>query len=161
MRNIEIIIAALAVGFLLMIYPQKIEPRGIRNNNWLNIREDHRTDYDWVGEAIIDHDDQFEVFTAPEYGIRAAARILKNYRDLYGIQTVSGIINRWAPDSENNTAAYVDHVASVLGVGPDEFIDLDFQLPLLLQVMALHENGTLPGDAISVIEKGLELERTV
>lgn len=89
-----------------------MKPRNVRNNNPLNIKESA----DWVGESLIDIDKTFEEFTSPEYGFRAAYRILMTYRNSYGLTTVSDIISRWAPiavsagDDHNETQAYIDYV---------------------------------------------------
>lgn len=84
------------------------EPRGIRNNNPLNIR--HNSANNWQGMTGVD-DAGFVVFDDVASGYRAADKILDSYarRD---IVLVEDIINEWAPDSENNTSAYLDFVVS-------------------------------------------------
>lgn len=69
-----------------------IAPRGIRNNNPLNIREASKGGDQWVGERKTDDDKSFEEFISPEYGIRAVAKILKRYFDRYGLVTLDDII---------------------------------------------------------------------
>jgi len=118
-------------------YPHK---RGIRNNNPGNIDKGPK----WIGLADEQPDSRFSSFTAPEYGIRAMGRLLNNYQRLYGINTVSGLINRWAPDSENNTLAYVHHVADTLGVEPHQPITVADHLEPLVKVIIQHENGVQP-----------------
>ena len=39
----------------------------------------------------------FCVFSAPRWGIRAMAKILMLYQDRYNLDTVTGMISRWAP----------------------------------------------------------------
>lgn len=129
-------------------------PRGIRNHNPGNIRHGDK----WQGLAAEQPDSAFCTFTAPEYGIRAMGRILRNYRRKYGLNTVRGIINRWAPPVENDTAAYVNHVAQALGVGPDEAFDVDAALVPLVTVIIQHENGMCPYDN-ATIERGVALAR--
>ncbi|VVS92185.1 structural protein [Desulfoluna spongiiphila] len=114
--------------------------RGIRNNNPGNIRHGD----DWDGLAKVQPDPAFCLFKTPEYGIRAMARVLTNYQRRHGIKTVRGIITRWAPPSENDTAAYVDHVAQVVGVDPDEPLVVTEVLPRLIPVIIKHENGQMP-----------------
>ncbi len=80
-------------------------PRGVRNHNPGNIERDARTR--WQGQAARQSDPRFVVFTAPEWGIRAMARVLITYQDRHGCNTVAKIINRWAPPGENATSAYV------------------------------------------------------
>ena len=114
--------------------------RGIRNNNPGNIRHGD----DWDGLAKVQPDPAFCLFTTPEYGIRAMARVLTNYQRRHGIKTVRGIITRWAPPKENDTDAYVDHVAQVVGVDPDEPLVVIEVLPRLIPVIIKHENGQMP-----------------
>ena len=121
-------------------------PRGIRNNNPLNLREDIHGGDAWDGEALLDWDSSFEEFKSPKWGIRAGAKTLRNYQRLYGLYTVSDIINRFAPSVENNTASYVEHVASKLGVHAEQAINLDDRSTLtqLVNVIIKHENGINP-----------------
>lgn len=118
--------------------------RGIRNNNAGNIR----WGCSWQGlkkdgKSI---DKEFCVFESPEYGIRAMARILKNYSEIYKINTVGGIIHRWAPPSENDTVSYIKHVAKSLKVDADEVINVknDTVMLKLVKAIILHENGKQP-----------------
>ena len=85
-------------------------------------------------------------FMSPEYGIRAMIIILRNYQRKHGLNTVSGIIKRWAPPNENNTQAYINSVAQATGVTPDQCIDTsDSRFTVkLLQAIIKHENGNQP-----------------
>ncbi|MBO9490739.1 structural protein [Endozoicomonas sp. G2_1] len=124
-------------------------PRGIRNNNPLNIRENHRVDYDWEGEHPLDLDSEFEEFVSPQKGIRAAARILRNYRVNRGLDTVSGIISRWAPpknekgEFENHTESYIKSVAQKINIDPHQVLS-ERDYPSLIKAMIYHENGQQP-----------------
>lgn len=151
-----IVVAALAAGGLIMAgtFAGPV-PRGIRNHNPLNIREPKGGGDQWRGERATDDDPAFEEFDDPVWGIRAGARILKNYMSRYGLVTPRAILSRWAPPSENDTDAYVAHVAGVLGVGPDEPI-AEAQLPELIAVMIQHENGQQPY-SMALIREGVEL----
>lgn len=125
----------------------KALPRGIRNKNPGNIdRTTPRTP--WQGQLPAGQltDERFEQFQAPEWGIRALARTLITYQDKHGLNTVRGVINRWAPPSENDTGAYVAQVASKLGVTPNTPINVHehrFMLPLVKAIIH-HENGMQP-----------------
>ncbi|EBG6403350.1 structural protein [Salmonella enterica] len=134
-------------------------PRGIRNNNPGNIRWGD----DWQGLVAKSRrtDKAFCQFTTPEYGIRAMIIILRNYQRRHGLNTVTGIINRWAPSSENNTQAYINSVAQATGVAPDKPIDTTDSrfMVKLLQAIIRHENGVQPYD-FSVFVKALELAGT-
>ena len=116
--------------------------RGIRNNNPLNIR---KTDIVWQGK-IVGNDPEFETFSAPEYGIRAAAKILQNYQEKHQITTLREVINRWAPPSENDTSAYVQAVSIWSDYEPDDPLDLNHYETTyrLLRAMTRMENGKPP-----------------
>ena len=130
------------------------QPRGIRNNNPGNIRENQRTDYDWDGEAALDYDGDFEEFISPEYGVRAMVRIFKSYRRR-GVKTMGEIIATWAPSIENNTAAYVSSVSQQTGIAAtDEVTERDY-LPLVKAIIK-HENGQQPYSD-EVIQAGIEM----
>ena len=92
-------------------------PRGIRNNNPLNIRKGNN----WQGEVANPTDKEFEQFVSMQMGIRAGFKILKNYMTGYGGRTkaltnVHDIIHRWAPPNENNCKAYIDSVCRFSGL---------------------------------------------
>lgn len=83
----------------------KIIPRGLRNNNPLNIRIGNN----WLGERPPREcsDDQFEEFVAMVYGLRAAFCIIRRYIRHYHRNTIRLIIRSWAPAHENDTLSYV------------------------------------------------------
>jgi hypothetical protein len=118
--------------------------RGIRNHNPGNIRWGD----DWKGlvPAAQRTDKSFCQFISPEYGIRAMVIILRNYQRKHGLNTVSGIISRWAPASENDTQAYISSVAQATGVSADQRIDVtDSRIMFpLLEAIIKHENGQQP-----------------
>ncbi|EAS0523654.1 structural protein [Salmonella enterica] len=134
-------------------------PRGIRNNNPGNIRWGD----DWQGLVAKSRrtDKAFCQFTAPEFGIRAMIIILRNYQRRRGLNTITGIINRWAPSSENNTQAYINSVAQATDVAPDQPVDTTDSrfMVKLLQAIIWHENGVQPYD-FGVFVKALELAGT-
>ena len=119
----------------------RIPPRGIRGNNPGNIR--HGDQWQGMAEPSAQTDKDFVVFTSATWGIRALARTLIAYKDKHNLRTVRKIINRWAPPIENNTGAYIANVARLIGVGPDDQIDVfeyDVMRPLAEAIIA-HENG--------------------
>lgn len=115
-------------------------PRGIRNNNPLNIRKGNN----WQGERHPQTDTSFEEFTSIEMGLRAGFIILRSYLNKRPpINTISRIINRWAPTSENNTAAYIREVSRRSGINPDiaiKFTDKNL-LCRIVQAMCWVECG--------------------
>lgn len=86
-----------------------------KNNNPLNIR---KTSIPWQGK--VGNNAGFETFSSPEYGYRAAAKNLYTYNERDGLTTTRELISKWAPNTENNTEAYVQKVAKDLGVHPDD-----------------------------------------
>lgn len=114
--------------------------RGIRNNNPGNIR---RGTTNWRGMAATQTDAAFLQFQSPEYGIRAMTKILRTYQSAYGLRTVAGIISRWAPPTENDTAAYIATVARAVGKAPDAPLT-DADLVPLVTAIIKHENGIQP-----------------
>ena len=121
-------------------------PRGIRNNNPLNIR---RTGKDqWKGMAEVQNDRAFVQFKSLEWGWRAAFYLLtRTYYHKYRLYTIRGIVSRWAPPQDNNdTKAYIANVSRLTGIDPDEPIGIPSEQPsrwmMLGAAMAIQENGT-------------------
>lgn len=126
-------------------------PRGIRNHNPGNI--DRHPGVRWQGQADDQSGDpRFVVFKAPEWGVRAIARILITYqdhrqaRDGSRIDTIREIIDRWAPPAENDTGAYARHLAALTHIGIDDTIDVyDYAtMYRLVEAIITHENGMQP-----------------
>lgn len=115
------------------------QPRGIRNNNPGNIEDGPfaKSQRGYKGS-----DGRFAVFDTPDSGAAAQGSLLRSY-GARGINNVEGIVNRWAPPSENDTGGYVQFVAQRLGVDPKAQLDLSDErvLSRLQQAMADKENG--------------------
>lgn len=141
-------VAALVAALLLGGYMKATsKPRGIRNNNPLNIRIGNN----WQGETSANGDGEFEQFNTPEMGIRAAARTLKNYRDIHGLKTIEEIVSRWAPSSENNTSAYVASVEQKTGIARDSILG-DSDYIDVIKAMIYHENGEQPYSEQTILD---------
>ena len=114
-------------------------PRGIRNNNPLNIRVGNV----WLGEVPNPTDNEFEQFVSMFYGLRAGFILLRRYIRRYHLTTVPDIISRWAPGSENNTVKYIDTVCQLSGIAPDARLDYGDEETLvnLVDAMILVECG--------------------
>jgi len=133
--------------------------RGIRNNNPGNIIDDGRTN--WRGLDDPRNDGRYLRFIAPEWGIRALARILWSYYHRHGLRTVRAIIHRYAPATENDTQAYIAHVAQQMGVQPDQVLPWDRgTLRRLIEAIIKHENGIQPYST-ATIDKGIDLAGVV
>ena len=89
-----------------------LPPRGIRNNNPLNIRRGH--DH-WQGMRRWQHDPKFCQFQSMPWGLRAAFLVLRSYVTCHGLNTLEQIVTRWAPPRENNTQAYLCFVVAETG----------------------------------------------
>ncbi|EOW6871429.1 hypothetical protein ACOZ2G_003863 [Cronobacter sakazakii] len=140
-------------------------PRGIRNNNPGNLDRGSP----WQGLVNNPSEPRFCTFKDPVWGIRALAVTLITYHDKRrakdgsSIDTISEVIERWAPPNENDTAAYIREVAKAVGVTPDMVIDLhDYDtLRPLVEAIIRHENGRGPLKTLNswyaseVIEEGL------
>ncbi|MES2711175.1 MAG: structural protein [Pseudomonadota bacterium] len=113
--------------------------RGYRNCNPGNI--DHVPANKWQGLADPPSDGRFCRFTSHEFGIRALASLLITYQDRHKLNTVRGIISRWAPSNENNTSAYIAAVARRVGMGADDPVDLHRYAHLrpLVEAIIAHE----------------------
>ena len=119
---------------------KKSMPRGLRNNNPLNIRIS--TDK-FVGEVRPSQDKAFKQFDTMAHGYRAAFRVLRTYINNYKCDTIRKIISRWAPATENDTLAYVMTVSDRAGISPDAPILADNREMMIRIVAAMSfvENG--------------------
>jgi hypothetical protein len=131
--------------------------RGERANNPGNIREYPNDPTAWKGERATDDDPEFEEFETPEDGIRALGKVLLAYQRKYGIRTIRGIINRYAPSTENDTESYISAVSLKLGVDSRDLIDLSDKRMLrdLVEAIIHHENGRV-SYADTVIDEGVK-----
>ncbi len=133
-------------------------PRGIRNNNPLNIR---RGKDQWQGLRAQQTDASFCQFESMEYGWRAVFRLLCNtYYGKYKLRTIRDIISRWAPPKENNTPAYIRYVSDYTGIWPDRELGDPKTHPvqwlMIGFAMAVMENGTANINSIPMM-KGWEM----
>ena len=118
-------------------------PRGIRNNNPLNIR---RSKDKWKGMRAVQSDAQFCQFESLEWGWRAAFWLLtRTYYHKYRLFTIRAIVQKWAPAIENDTKAYIANMSRLTGIDPDEPLGIPSDQPArwiaLGMAMAIQENG--------------------
>lgn len=121
------------------------EARGLRNNNPGNIEASKSNP--WEGQT--GSDGRFATFATPEHGIRALGKNLLSYQR-QGYDTVSEIVNRWAPAKDgNNTDAYIQALCVALGVGADDPLDVSNPKTLVALCAGIvkHENGSVPYSA--------------
>ena len=115
-------------------------PIGIRQNNPGNIRFGAGFDGEQEG------DNGFGAYPTPVAGGMALIKNLVAYSTKHGLNTVRGLVTRWAPSSENDTTAYINSVISSLGVGPDDPLNMQDPgtLSKLATAIAKHEgNGAV------------------
>lgn len=114
-------------------------PRGIRNNNPLNIRIGNV----WLGEVREPTDPDFEQFISMVYGVRAGFVLLRRYIRHYHRTTIPQVIAAWAPSTENNTEAYITAVCQMSKISRDETLDYynQDQMFRLMDAMIYHECG--------------------
>jgi len=84
-------------------------------NNPLNIR--------FVGQEGASNTRGFAAFPTPEAGQAATDKQFAAYAER-GINTLTGLISRWAPPNENDTAGYIARVSKATGIDPNAPIDL-------------------------------------
>ena len=128
-------------------------PRGIRNNNPLNIR---RSKDQWQGMKKVQSDTQFCQFETLDWGWRAAFKLLtRTYYHQYRLYTIKAIISRWAPPNENNTRVYIENVSRLTGIAPDEPLGIPSDKPArwiaLGLAMAIQENGQTSIDYFAML----------
>jgi hypothetical protein len=132
-------------------------PRGLRNNNPLNMRIGESA---FTGEIKPSADRSFRQFQTMAYGYRAAFRQMELYVGR-GNDTIEKIIGTWAPPHENNTQAYIAMVVSHTGVAQNKPLTLasgeDFIK--IVAAMSYVENGqqAVTGDVIA----GFGLQTTI
>lgn len=117
-------------------------PRGMRNNNPGNIRVSATN---WQGKIPMaqNTDKAFEQFRTYAHGVRAMIKNLLTYYNRDGLNTLTKIISKWAPATENNTRVYVYDVSTATGFGPDQILNLENIATMRAIVIAMtgKENG--------------------
>lgn len=128
-------------------------PRGIRNNNPLNIRIGNT----WSGEVTKPTDCTFEQFVEMKYGVRAAFILLDRYINRYKLNNIAQICTRWAPKLENDTLNYIRTVADVSGIVVNQKLSFNDKATMmkLFRGMCIAENGCNIDDCD--IDAGYEL----
>lgn len=116
------------------------DTRGLRNNNPCNLKSSKNTK--WDGQ--VGSDGKFIIFESPEYGIRACAKNLKNYQQKNGLDTLRSMVYRMGPPHENDTKKYVRNLSNIVGVSPDEKINVLKHLPEIIKGIIFLENGKMP-----------------
>lgn len=88
-------------------------------------------------------DGRLAIFPDVATGRVAMSSLLDTYERKHGLNTVAGIIGRWAPRGvdNNSTDLYIKTVASKIGVDPNAPLTAQHR-PALMDAMAAYEAGT-------------------
>lgn len=108
--------------------------RADRNHNPGNI-----VDSPWTRKqpGYAGSDGRFAKFSSPEHGFAAMEKLLANYMS-QGRTSISSILSKYAPSSENDVGAYARHVSQLTGFGPNDRLGRE-HIPMLARAMARHE----------------------
>lgn len=115
---------------------------GERNRNPLNLTA-------LAGQAA---EGRFRHFNTWEEGVAAAVRQLQINTEKHGTTTLAQQIARWAPPSENNTAAYLARVAKEAGIDPNAPLntrDPETMRRLVNAMSHVELNRQIPAEAIN------------
>ena len=113
-------------------------PLGLRQRNPGNIRPGAG----FIGETGAGSG--YATFGSDDEGLRAIQRLLMTYGDQYGINTLRGLANRYAPTSENPTENYINFLSKQTGIDPDQEIDLAGRGSSIIPAIIGFEQGQQP-----------------
>ena len=100
-----------------------ISSQGLTNNNAGNIRPSGITP--WMGQVGVSQNN-FCIFSDVAWSIRAWLINFFSSVNNHGTTTLSSYITRYAPPSDNNnTAAYIQNMATATGLDPNAVMPLD------------------------------------
>lgn len=111
----------------------------IGKNNLLNIRSS--THYSWQGQTGSVRG--FCSFDSEESCRRAGAYLLMRSYRRAGCNTITKIIERWAPASENPTQEYIMFVSKMVGIAANVDMVFDNDYACALAAMEIFENGII------------------
>lgn len=108
---------------------------GVRKHNLLNYRSSKSA---WEGKVGMythkgdmpagEYYGGFTEFADPYYGIRAAAKTIEKYPTVYPNDvpelTITTLVGKFAPSTENDTAIYISNVSRLSGIDPNTPITL-------------------------------------
>lgn len=126
------------LGVALLIASSQ-QNRGIRNNNWLNIKHNSRNN--WVGQIGVDNKG-YVIFDTPLNGLRAGFKTLQTYNE-NNYNTIEKIITRFAPPNENPTQQYINFVSSKTNI-PSKATVTSNHFPSIIHAMTKQEVGIYP-----------------
>lgn len=149
---------AVAIATGVSTQAEAKEVRNVRNNNPGNIKDfgdkwEGMTGTDSGGEVA---EGEFVKFMTPEHGVRALVKDITNKRRR-GLNTIEQILKVYAPEGrENNVQAYIDDVATDVGIAPNSKLK-DVNMFALIKAITKHEGGKASLDHFTdtIIKKGM------
>lgn len=120
----------------------------------------HNDAIKWQGEIVPTSDPYHRLcqFDTMQDGVRAAAKNLLSYFEYDDCKTISEIIMRYAPFSENPTDNYIAYICKQTGMGADDPIDLKnpITLRILIASIVRFEQGSWVGVPYDVLTNGVD-----
>lgn len=121
------------------------QPLSVRNNNPGNLR--------FVGQpGAVPGEGGFARFASPEEGMEAMRRQIALDTQTRGMN-VSQFIKKYAPESENNTANYINFIRQQTGLGPNDTVPPNM-IPALQQAMIRMEGGQAASGYYAGVQPG-------
>ena len=149
---------------------------GVRNNNYLNVKNTKPPWLDLNRSEAKSDERGHAIFSDPAYGVRAGIRLLRTYYFRHNLKTIAEILSRWAPSGDtvgslpgapaNSPLEYSTFVARRMGINfnqkldifnEDKFIGNILRLRGLFSAMAEFENGNGFKVPVAIFNAGLEL----
>lgn len=105
-----------------------------KNKNPLNVK---CKGFTWKGQIDTDQSGH-AIFSSWEYGVRAASYVLKNYSKRHKLDTIEGIVKRFA---KGNNKEYINFLCKRLNLKKDEKFNVVNRMSELLRAMSRFESG--------------------
>lgn len=116
-------------------------PRPVRLNNPGDLKKSISNA--WLGMSDVQPDPEFVAFMTPAYGFRALAKLLLTYYNVDGLRNLEQFVYRFAPPTENNSAAYLADASERTGLKPTDRVNIGSYKVMfgLCQAISIHEGG--------------------
>lgn len=129
----------------------------IGKNNPFNVRSSRVNK--WIGQS--GSRKGFACFSDQYFGIRAAIKIVMcSYRN-FGLRTIQTILGRFAPNTENNTQAYIKYVVSRTKIPPLKVLNSQMDYAFVLKAMSEYEGNPVTLEEILNVMELSKLKMSV